>query len=102
MPVSVEIVCHEIEQLQETFARIEMLDVDLKLAVPQPAERFLKHCDVKLRFAAEVMIDHARIAARLLDDAAYARPGKAVSDEFTRRGAQYLFAAFRGFTARPP
>src|ERR1700677_1771765 len=79
-----------------------MLDVDLKLAVPQPAERFLKHRDVKPRFAAEVMIDHPRVAARLLDDAVYARAGKAMGDEFARRGAQYLFAAFRRLTPPPP
>ena len=79
-----------------------MLDVDLKLAVPQPAERFLKHRNVKVRFATEVMIDHARVAARFLDDAVHARAGETVSDEFARRGAQYPFAAFRGRAARPP
>jgi hypothetical protein len=46
------------------------------------------------------MVEHARIAARLVDDAADASAGKAMSDELFRGGAQDLLAALSWLAAR--
>ena len=100
MLVALEIIAHEIEQLQETLARFHVLDVDLQLPATQSAERFFQHSEIKFRLAAEVVVDHPGIAARPLDDAVDARAGKTVHDKFTCCGAQELLAAFRRIAPR--
>jgi hypothetical protein len=100
MAIVFKVAQEKIEELQQSFARIEVLDIDLQLPPAQTRQHVFKHCDIELRFAAEIVVEHAGIAACLADDAADAGTGKAVRDELPGGGAQEQFAALRGFAAR--
>src|ERR1700728_665245 len=99
MLVVLEIIGHEIEELKQALARIEVVDVDLHLPPAQTAKSLLQHNNVEVRFTAEIVVDHARIGSGVADDAADACAGKAVSDEFPRGRAQNLLAALRRASA---
>ena len=92
---------HEVEQLQQPLKRIEMLDVETQLPGAQSAERIFEHGDVERRLAAEVVIEHARVRARILDDPGDSCAGETVTRELRGRGLHDPLARLRLVLARP-
>src|SRR5260370_28411125 len=76
-----------------------MVDVKGQFFGTQRRQRDFQRCDIEGRLAAEMLIDHPRICPRLLNNAADASTGEAMSREFRGGCAQDFLAALLGGTA---
>ena len=93
--MSGEVLVDEIEQLQQSLDRVDLvnlIDLEAQLLEAQLPDRVLEHGDVETALVPEVVIDHARVRARALADALDPRAAVTVGRELADGGAEDLFS----------
>ena len=85
-----EMLVDEIEQLQEPLHRVDPVDLEAHLFLPQLPDHVLEHGDVEPALVAEVVIDHAGVGPRPLADPLDARAAVTVGRELADGGAEDL------------